>query len=98
MPGRCNEIKQSVHPVISEPWVTLDARFFREDIIVLAFKMSYNLRETAEEYEISKQESKAESKLPTLLHCQSDHRNQAYRQLLEICVSPLHPTLALRER
>ena len=48
MPGWCNEVKQSVHPVISESWVTLDARFFCEDIIVLPFKVSNYLRETAE--------------------------------------------------
>lgn len=46
MAGRCNKVKQGVDTIVSEPRITLDARFFREDVIVLAFQVSDNFGET----------------------------------------------------
>ena len=36
-----------MNPIVPKAWVTLDARFLREDIIVLAFEVGRNLREAA---------------------------------------------------
>lgn len=47
MSSWCNEVEHGMHSVISKPWVTLDARFFGQDVIILSFKMTYNLGEAA---------------------------------------------------
>lgn len=33
--------------VVSEPWIAFDPRFFSEDVIILALKVSDDLREAA---------------------------------------------------
>lgn len=45
MTSGCNEIKQSMHTVVTESWVTLDSVFFGENIIVLAFQITNNFLE-----------------------------------------------------
>ena len=47
MSSWCDEVEQGMHSVISESWVTLDARFFGQDVIILSFKVAYNLGEAA---------------------------------------------------
>lgn len=41
-----DEVEQSMDTVIPEPRITLDARFFRQDVIVLMFEVAHDLRET----------------------------------------------------
>lgn len=45
--GRVDEVEQRMDPVVPEPWISLDPRFFRQDIIILPFKVCRNLLETA---------------------------------------------------
>ena len=45
MACRCDEVEQGMDTVIPESGVTLDTRFFREDVIILTLKMSNDLRE-----------------------------------------------------
>ena len=40
-----DEVEEGMHPVVPETRVTLDTRLFRENIVVLAFKVANNLLE-----------------------------------------------------
>ena len=40
-----DEVEEGMHPVVPETRVTLDTRLFREDVVVLAFKVANNLLE-----------------------------------------------------
>jgi len=40
MASWCNKVKQSVHPIVSKSGVTLDARFFGKNVVVLALQMT----------------------------------------------------------
>ena len=40
-----DEVEESMNPVVAETRVTLDTRLFRENIVVLAFKVANNLLE-----------------------------------------------------
>ena len=44
MACRSNEVEKSVHTIISEPGITLNARLLSQNIIVLSFEMSHDLR------------------------------------------------------
>ena len=45
MAGGCDEVEECVYAVISEAGVTLDARLFCEDVVVLTLEVSHNFRE-----------------------------------------------------
>lgn len=45
MTGWCNEVEERVYTIVTEPRVTLDTRFLREDIIVLSLEVANNLAE-----------------------------------------------------
>ncbi|CAG8495189.1 12195_t:CDS:10 [Acaulospora colombiana] len=51
MAGRGDEVEESVNSIVTEAWVTLDARLFSEDIIVLALDISSNLSESEVKHE-----------------------------------------------
>ena len=40
-----DEVEEGMHPVVPETRVTLDTRLFREDVVVLAFKVPNDLLE-----------------------------------------------------
>ena len=40
-----DEVEEGMHPVVPETRVTLNTRLFREDVVVLAFKVANNLLE-----------------------------------------------------
>jgi hypothetical protein len=61
--------------VVAESGITLDARLLGENVIVLAFEVSYDFREATE---ISKRARGDSFVHFTLLRCQSDHRIQEY--------------------
>ena len=46
MTSRGDKVEQSMNTVVPESWIALDPRFFSEDVIVLALKISDNLGET----------------------------------------------------
>ena len=48
MTCRRDEVEEDVDTVIAEARVTLDARLFGENVVVLSFEVAYNLGETAE--------------------------------------------------
>jgi hypothetical protein len=41
-----DEVQKGVNPIVPETRITLDTGFFRQDVIVLAFKITNNLLET----------------------------------------------------
>lgn len=45
MPCRRDEIQQRVHTIVLEPRVSLDARFFGEDVVVLDFEVGEDFLE-----------------------------------------------------
>ena len=40
-----DEVQKGMDSVIPETWVTLDTRLFRQDVVILAFKMANDLLE-----------------------------------------------------
>jgi len=42
MTRRSDKVEESMDTVVSESWVALDARFFRQDVVVLALKIANN--------------------------------------------------------
>ena len=45
MAGGCDEVKECVYAVVPEARVTLNARLFCEDVVVLTLEMSHDFRE-----------------------------------------------------
>lgn len=45
-----DEVEQSVYTVVPKSGITLDTGFFRENVIVLSFEMSDDLREANRQY------------------------------------------------
>jgi hypothetical protein len=43
MAGRGDKVEESVDSIVTEAWVTLDARLFSKDIIILALNVSSDL-------------------------------------------------------
>jgi len=41
-----NEVQKSVNTIVPKTWIALDTRLFRQDIVILALKMTNNLLET----------------------------------------------------
>ena len=37
--SRVDKVKQGVHPVVPEPWISLDPRLFSQDIIILPLEV-----------------------------------------------------------
>ena len=48
MTGRRDKVEESVNTVISETRITLDAGFFGENVIILAFEVTNNLGEASD--------------------------------------------------
>lgn len=46
MTGWGDKVEQSMNPIVTETWVTLDTGLLCKNIIVLSLKVSYNLAET----------------------------------------------------
>ena len=45
MAGGCDEIEERMYAVVSKARVTLDARLFCEDVVVLTLEVSHDFRE-----------------------------------------------------
>lgn len=48
MAGRRDEVEEDVHTIVAEAWITLDARLFGQNVVVLSFEVTDNLGETVE--------------------------------------------------
>lgn len=46
MASRGDKIEKNVYTIIAEAGVALDARLFRQDVVVLPFKVAYDLTKT----------------------------------------------------
>jgi hypothetical protein len=54
-----NEVQKGMNSIIPETRVTLDTRLFRQDIIILAFKMTNDLLETVKTPSLMKRSDKS---------------------------------------
>ena len=95
MTSGCDEVEECVYAIVSEARVTLDARLFCEDVIVLTLEVSHDFRE-ARQSTISDCEISISPDGHTWLHCRSDRQSQGYRQWSVIFECPLRPILALK--